>query len=135
VDCRRAARRSSLDVSRPCADATGQAAKISLDGTESLYHSKVPGCVDTMNASGICLLWQPKWARLAVVWARGFDTVLNHMQVASAAELPRQTGNMYTASLWAGLASLISELGDELLACQVTASALRRRHSHSACTG
>jgi Hydroxymethylglutaryl-coenzyme A synthase C terminal len=40
--------------------------------------------------------------------------------VASAAELPRQTGNMYTASLWAGLASLISELGDELLACQVT---------------
>jgi hypothetical protein len=42
LDCRRAARRSSLDTSRPSADATGQAAKISLDGTESLYHSKVP---------------------------------------------------------------------------------------------
>lgn len=57
------------------------------------------------------------------------------MQVASAAELPRQTGNMYTASLWAGLASLISELGDELLACQVTACMRRHRQSHSACTG
>ena len=57
------------------------------------------------------------------------------MQVASAAELPRQTGNMYTASLWAGLASLISELGDELLACQVTSFALKCRQSHSACTG
>lgn len=41
ADCRRAARRSSLEASRPDADATGQAAKISLDGTESLYHSKV----------------------------------------------------------------------------------------------
>jgi 3-hydroxy-3-methylglutaryl CoA synthase len=51
--------------------------------------------------------------------------VVENLQVASAAELPRQTGNMYTASLWAGLASLISELGDELLACQVTASAPR----------
>ena len=50
------------------------------------------------------------------------------VQVASAAELPRQTGNMYTASLWAGLASLISELGDELLACQVTGCCCKDMH-------
>lgn len=36
--------------------------------------------------------------------------------------LPRQTGNMYTASLWSGLASLISDQGSELEACQVSSN-------------
>lgn len=42
------------------------------------------------------------------------------LQVEPGTGLPRQTGNMYTASLWSGLASLISDQGSELEACQVS---------------
>lgn len=118
---RRAARRSSLDSSHPSADGTGQAAKISLDGTESLYHSKVhgPPCGISRKMPGVSSAAARVATALLRLCVEGL-MLRRRVQVASAAQLPRQTGNMYTASLWAGLASLISELGDELLACQVT---------------
>ncbi len=62
--------------------------------------------------------------RMMIDRAEAFD-VDPPQQVAAGAELPRQTGNLYTGSLWSGLASLVSQEGCELESTQVSPATRR----------